>query len=454
MPFRIPEKPRRRQTLDEILNRQLFPNLPPSPTRQLAALPPTPQRQGFNMPMGFPQGSPGGLGGASPIPTRSPLPTQGPNFQLGSMPFTNQNQAQPTGIFPAPGPQATATQTPTAQAPTPTSQARQGMGDYWNTPVIGDMPLSQFVQLAGGLAGAIAPGTPQGRMGDVVAGMGQRGQAEQLERDIRLPRLVNLGRRGLLNPVTGQIIGGTSTEINPNIKGIHPGPGPMTGKVVYWDNNGNPSDVEVPPDKVPSHIVPVQGADGKWYYQDVSKAQTPQIAPTPSTEIQQQKQGELSPSQQVEVFNKLVDNGRQIALNMQGGMITDQFQFSVDVANATNTQIQQMIKAGVLPKDYPLVPVPQKPVEQEGAKWFGPGGTFGPGGSAERGIDKVTGMITSQPTSPDQGLTGMNQQGQPSGMPQSGTGQQINVTEGDIARNPATGQRVQWQNGQWIPLKD
>ena len=52
-----------------------------------------------------------------------------------------------------------------------------GLYDYWKQPVVGNMPLSRFVQLAGMMSHAIAPDSASGRIGAGLAQMG--GQAEQ-----------------------------------------------------------------------------------------------------------------------------------------------------------------------------------------------------------------------------------------------------------------------------------
>jgi len=55
--------------------------------------------------------------------------------------------------------------------------------DYWAKPVIGKMPLDQFVQIAGALSSAIAPREWSGRVGNVLSQMGGAAYAERVKRE-------------------------------------------------------------------------------------------------------------------------------------------------------------------------------------------------------------------------------------------------------------------------------
>lgn len=68
--------------------------------------------------------------------------------------------------------------------------------DYWKQPVIGKMPLDQFVQIAGALSSAIAPQEPMGRVGNVLSQMGGAAYAERVKREGEEPE--NVLRRRLL----------------------------------------------------------------------------------------------------------------------------------------------------------------------------------------------------------------------------------------------------------------
>lgn len=73
------------------------------------------------------------------------------------------------------------------------NQGSTPLQDFWSKPVMGKMPLDQFVSLAGMLAGAIAPGTPQGRAGTAMSNLatqvyGQRLQQEMGQEDTALKR--------------------------------------------------------------------------------------------------------------------------------------------------------------------------------------------------------------------------------------------------------------------------
>ena len=52
------------------------------------------------------------------------------------------------------------------------SQARKTLGDWGAKKFAGDMTTDQFVSLAGALGHAVAPDTPQGRVGAVMSRLG------------------------------------------------------------------------------------------------------------------------------------------------------------------------------------------------------------------------------------------------------------------------------------------
>lgn len=73
------------------------------------------------------------------------------------------------------------------------AKAENSMMDYWKKPVVGKMPLDQFVTLAGMAANAFAPDTPQGRLGGGLARMagniyGERMRQEYESPDVALER--------------------------------------------------------------------------------------------------------------------------------------------------------------------------------------------------------------------------------------------------------------------------
>jgi hypothetical protein len=73
--------------------------------------------------------------------------------------------------------------------------------DYWKQPVIGKMPLDQFVQIAGALGGAFGTGstgrqTPMGRVGNVLSQIGGAAYAERMKREYEEP--TNVLRKRLL----------------------------------------------------------------------------------------------------------------------------------------------------------------------------------------------------------------------------------------------------------------
>ena len=73
-----------------------------------------------------------------------------------------------------------------ATAPTTTPETKKpanALLDYWAKPVIGKMPLDQFVQIAGALSSAIAPREAVGRVGNVLSQIGGAAYAERMRRE-------------------------------------------------------------------------------------------------------------------------------------------------------------------------------------------------------------------------------------------------------------------------------
>ena len=87
----------------------------------------------------------------------------------------------------------------------PTIPAQSGIdsyNEYWKTPVIGKMPLDQFVQMAGMLSNSLAPDTPMGRLGGELYKQGSIASAERARREYEAPEK-NLRTR-LLNAQINQ----------------------------------------------------------------------------------------------------------------------------------------------------------------------------------------------------------------------------------------------------------
>ena len=74
--------------------------------------------------------------------------------------------------------------------------------EYWKTPVVGKMPLDQFVQMAGMLSNSLAPDTPMGRLGGELYKQGSIVSAERARREYEAPEK-NLRTR-LLNAQINQ----------------------------------------------------------------------------------------------------------------------------------------------------------------------------------------------------------------------------------------------------------
>jgi len=86
-------------------------------------------------------------------------------------PVTTQNNAL-LGPLPESG-------TPSVTAE-PTPKPTNALLDYWSKPVIGNMPLDKFVQIAGALSSAIAPREPMGRVGNVLSQIGGAAYKERV----------------------------------------------------------------------------------------------------------------------------------------------------------------------------------------------------------------------------------------------------------------------------------
>jgi len=74
--------------------------------------------------------------------------------------------------------------TATSPAQPETGQGKRTILDYWKQPVIGKIPLDRFTGLMGGIASALAPETPQGRLGRFLGETGQRMYATRLGREL------------------------------------------------------------------------------------------------------------------------------------------------------------------------------------------------------------------------------------------------------------------------------
>lgn len=105
--------------------------------------------------------------------------------------FINKNFPSQTGNVPQTALPAPITPTGRGSAPIP-SEPSMGkpttpMMDYWKKPVIGKMPLDQFVSIAGLLSQALAPETPMGRAGGVLGTMGTQMYGERMRREYEEP---------------------------------------------------------------------------------------------------------------------------------------------------------------------------------------------------------------------------------------------------------------------------
>jgi len=75
----------------------------------------------------------------------------------------------------------------TAAAPTAPAIPKDTLSEYWGQPVVGKMPLDQFVRTAGMAASAIDPTGPSGRLGRDLAGMGAEAYGERMKREYESP---------------------------------------------------------------------------------------------------------------------------------------------------------------------------------------------------------------------------------------------------------------------------
>ena len=76
---------------------------------------------------------------------------------------------------------------PTQTPEQPGGMQKSPMMDFWGQKTMGNMPLDQFVQVAGMLSNAISPNTPQGRMGAGLSRMGGSAYNERMQREYDAP---------------------------------------------------------------------------------------------------------------------------------------------------------------------------------------------------------------------------------------------------------------------------
>ena len=89
-----------------------------------------------------------------------------------------------------------------SQPTIPVQPGIDSYNEYWKTPVVGKMPLDQFVQMAGMLSNSLAPDTPMGRLGGELYKQGSIVSAERARREYEAPEK-NLRTR-LLNAQINQ----------------------------------------------------------------------------------------------------------------------------------------------------------------------------------------------------------------------------------------------------------
>jgi len=143
----------------------------------------------------------------------SEVPALYPNRKVDSESFaTPRVTEQPV----APAPPVTNVLQPAQQQPTPQpgqqsialpaladpSLPKDAVSEYWGQPVVGKLPLDQFVRMAGMASNALAPDTPMGRLGAGAAQMAQEGYETRIKREYEAPNEL-LRRRLATAQVTG-----------------------------------------------------------------------------------------------------------------------------------------------------------------------------------------------------------------------------------------------------------
>jgi hypothetical protein len=144
----------------------------------------------------------------------SEVPALYPNRKVDSPDFAAPKTAeQPMAAVPP----VTNTLQPVQQQPVPQTALQQpaalptladpslpkdSVSEYWGQPVVGKLPLDQFVRMAGMASNALAPDTPMGRLGAGAAQMAQEGYATRIKREYDAPNEL-LRRRLATAQVTG-----------------------------------------------------------------------------------------------------------------------------------------------------------------------------------------------------------------------------------------------------------
>lgn len=81
------------------------------------------------------------------------------------------------------------------QSPNTQPKPAGGLYDYWKTPVMGKMPLDQFVQLTGMMANAFDPNGPSGRLGGNLAMMAGQANRDRMDYDEREQERAEIKKR-------------------------------------------------------------------------------------------------------------------------------------------------------------------------------------------------------------------------------------------------------------------
>ena len=97
---------------------------------------------------------------------------------------TAQSSSVPANSVPLTSLMTTPPAQPESTFTSATGQEKRTMLDYWKQPVIGKIPLDRFTGLMGGIAYALAPETPQGRLGRFLGETGQRMYETRLDREL------------------------------------------------------------------------------------------------------------------------------------------------------------------------------------------------------------------------------------------------------------------------------
>jgi len=144
----------------------------------------------------------------------SEVPALYPNRKVDSPDFAVPRTAeQPMAAVPP----VTNTLQPVQQQPVPQTALQQpaalptladpslpkdSVSEYWGQPVVGKLPLDQFVRMAGMASNALTPDTPMGRLGAGAAQMAQEGYETRIKREYEAPNRL-LAQRLATAQVTG-----------------------------------------------------------------------------------------------------------------------------------------------------------------------------------------------------------------------------------------------------------